>query len=226
LQQSDVQEATSRFGQAAATLHRARPSGSPVHPDGHAQRPGAPAERASRLVLRLAAVLAVLVAGTAFAATRAYADSDETALRSWGQGQCIDTNADGSVLERNCNGWTSQKWHLRFESSIGDYTNPAGVPGYNIPNGKYVAVFHIVDSATGKCLDSNFDGVVYTNPCQDGNQWQEWAIASGWDSLNNYVLNIWDIHTARCLDANLVGAPIYTNGTCYTGGYQDWKAEQ
>jgi len=79
----------------------------------------------------------------------------------------------------------------------------------------------IVDKATGRCLDSNAKGQVYTNPCKKGNNYQQWLRI-------RYTLE--DKATGRCLDGN-ANRQVYTN-PCSVGAqtgngdttnwYQEW----
>ena len=75
------------------------------------------------------------------------------------------------------------------------------------------------DQQTGRCLDSNAAGMVYTNPCQvPGNRYQDWAQTS----LPGGIVSFEDVATSRCLDSNAAGN-LYTN-PCQAPGnhYQDW----
>lgn len=71
--------------------------------------------------------------------------------------------------------------------------------------------------ATGRCLDSNANRYVYTNPCNSGNVYQQWrplARTDGHISLQNRG-------TGLCLDSNANGY-VYTNACGSTNTYQHW----
>ncbi|MFG2617544.1 ricin-type beta-trefoil lectin domain protein [Streptomyces sp. NPDC048507] len=59
-------------------------------------------------------------------------------------------------------------------------------PFMNVPSS-------VVNEQTGRCLDSDTDGNVYTKPCRDGNPYQQWKYTWG-----NHVENV---QTGRCLTA-------------------------
>jgi hypothetical protein len=37
-----------------------------------------------------------------------------------------------------------------------------------------LGIYNLKDVATGRCLDSNASGSIYTNPCQPTNEYQQW----------------------------------------------------
>lgn len=80
------------------------------------------------------------------------------------------------------------------------------------------------DSATGRCLDSNAAGDVYTSGCQvPGNYYQDWYATVWLDYTNNqYYVSFQDRQTGRCLDSNASG-DLYTS-PCQAPGnyYQMW----
>jgi hypothetical protein len=117
-------------------------------------------------------------------------------------GRCLDSNGSGSVYTNPCQYpgnlyqvWTQTEWE-------------AVVPG-----GPTYYFLTFKDYATGRCLDSNGSGSVYTNLCQlPGNPYQTWYAGGGGPLL--------DGGTSRCLDSNYAGH-VYTL-PCNGGNYQKW----
>ncbi|MEZ7005478.1 RICIN domain-containing protein [Streptomyces sp. AD55] len=71
--------------------------------------------------------------------------------------------------------------------------------------------------ATGKCLDSNGAGKVYTLGCNGGN-YQRWTVRE-----SGAGVVVWkNVATGRCLDSNGAGN-VYTLG-CNGGNYQRWRS--
>jgi hypothetical protein len=69
------------------------------------------------------------------------------------------------------------------------------------------ATFQIVNMEAGWCLDSNFDGDVYINPCQASNPYQRWFIWNGGWTKN--------LRTGLCLEADgYYNAPSIRTSTC------------
>jgi hypothetical protein len=92
-------------------------------------------------------------------------------------------------------------------------------------------VYALKDLETGRCLDSNAAGSVYTNPCQaPGNPYQDWVRTNVTSAFcgPGCPARFWsfrDLATGRCLDGNALEnpGPVYTL-PCQAPGnlYQVW----
>ena len=69
--------------------------------------------------------------------------------------------------------------------------------------------------ATGRCLDSNTSGSVYTLGC-NGGSFQKWNVIANSDGTRSFR----NLATSRCLDSNTSGS-VYTLG-CNGGSFQRW----
>lgn len=167
-------------------------------------------ETGKHLARRVLIMVAALVAAMSLTpATAAHADWTSV-LRSWAQGNCLDSNWVGETYTVPCNGGNFQNWHVEER----------GLTNCD-PNTHACSVMYQVRNAqTDRCLDSDWSGALYTSGCQDSNRWQKWFVTSNnWDQVRFFD----NVETGRCLDANVPDGRPYTNAVCYSGGYQDWK---
>ncbi|MBB5803323.1 serine/threonine-protein kinase [Saccharothrix ecbatanensis] len=75
--------------------------------------------------------------------------------------------------------------------------------------------------ATGRCLDNNFAGNVYTLPCQSGNNFQDWHLIPI-PSLGRWLVR--NPATGMCLATNRPGA-IYTTA-CIHNWTMHWDIRE
>jgi serine/threonine-protein kinase len=119
--------------------------------------------------------------------------------------RCLDSNTAGAAYTNPCQ-WPGnhyQDWTMTEWEAIA----PTGVP-YDF--------FSFQDDATGRCLDSNAAGALYTSPCQTpGNTYQKWYSPGGGQ------VSLSDGQTELCLDSNSAGRA-YTHA-CNGGNYQNWN---
>ncbi|SHH89993.1 Cytolethal distending toxin A/C domain-containing protein [Streptomyces sp. 3214.6] len=74
--------------------------------------------------------------------------------------------------------------------------NPASAAG-----SIYIKTNILRNWETGRCLDSNWEGQVYTNPCDQGNDYQTWTVVYKGHSAFDEV-QIVNKATQRCLYSN------------------------
>jgi hypothetical protein len=150
----------------------------------------------------LAGAVGVLAPGGASAATAsrtataAAAAAPAVAVRSgWfgisiGGADCLDSNLAGSAYVLPCQvpGNKFQDWNWT-EWKVGT------------PQQGYAYYYSIQDQATGRCLDSNAAGDVYTtNPCQaPGNEFQDWSWGAGDQPSTTPTSTFTDVATSRPL---------------------------
>ena len=77
---------------------------------------------------------------------------------------------------------------------------------------------HIEDIGLSRCLDSNYNGAVYTNPCWSNDTFQKWHTVNIEFGDNKLLQNN---QTGRCLDANRHQAP-FTERCNPKDYYQMW----
>jgi serine/threonine-protein kinase len=122
----------------------------------------------------LAPVSASAAAATRTVTAAAAAPADVAVRSGWfgletGVGYCLDSNAAGSVYVLPCQvpGNKYQDWSWTEWQAYSTYQG-------------YYYFYSIKDQSTGRCLDSNAAGQVYTNPCQaPGNAYQDWYWGAG-----------------------------------------------
>jgi hypothetical protein len=83
----------------------------------------------------------------------------------------------------------------------------------------YYYFYSLQNQATGRCLDSNAAGQVYTNPCQaPGNAYQDWYR----QTIETNVVIFTDVATSR----PLWGTPGYPVKTATQFQYNQWSIFQ
>jgi hypothetical protein len=116
---------------------------------------------------------------------------------------CLDSNASGGAYAMPCQvpGNKFQDWNWTEWQAYSPYSG-------------YYYFYSIQNQATGRCLDSNASGQVYTSPCQaPGNAYQDWnspGFTSGWTTFS-------DVATGRLLYID-VNDSLFTAGA---GGEND-----
>jgi hypothetical protein len=162
--------------------------------------------RIRRLSLVLGAIAMSCTLTTVTASADAIADQD-TMLRSWGSGACLDSNESGAAYALGCNWGEYQVWFT-------------GGTGINIVTGNVShPVIILRDEQTNRCLDSNYQGSVYTNPCWGNDNYQYWT---WWG--DNYQGQYQNYQTGLCLqtDGNAVWTQQCGNDPA-NSGYQLWR---
>jgi hypothetical protein len=90
-----------------------------------------------------------------------------------------------------------------------------GSPSAAAPGDQYQRLL-LQNRATGMCLDSNWEGWVYTNPCNSNNIYQHWYASYAGAGVSRFFSGA----SGRYLDSNYDGS-VYT--LLYNGGpHQVW----
>lgn len=120
--------------------------------------------------------IGVAAAAIAATATSASADGGVSILRSWPHGSCVDSNGTGGAYAQGCNGGNYQNWQLADDEKYpGGSVSRAFIPTpASTSSTAQWGAYQIVDQQTGRCLDSNENGDVYTNFCDQNNDYQAW----------------------------------------------------
>jgi len=161
--------------------------------------------------------LTAAVAGPASAAVRpadTVLGSGQMIIKDVQTNHCLDSNAKGSVYtSAPCNlpGYNSYQVWIWTEYQA---TSESG--------GKYT-FYSLRDKATGRCLDSNAAGQLYTNPCQaPGNPYQDWY-DHGYYQGDDVTYVAWsDLATTRALDSNYAGSAYTSPFQAPNNNYQLW----
>jgi hypothetical protein len=174
------------------------------------KEPGRTWVRVKRLkAVILATAVALMAVPAVASATAARADvysPSPTILRSWTQGQCLDSNYNGNVYSLPCNWGNYQNWQIVYAGR-----------GLNLES-----VYYLQDAQTGLCLENNTGAFIFTAPCL--NSTEQWWYANEYVDVHGHtVINFETYALNGCLDANVPNGVPYVYPTCYTGGYQDWK---
>lgn len=122
-------------------------------------------------------------------------------------GDCLDGNSAGSVYLNPCQvpGNKYQDWNWTKWQAYSPYSG-------------YYYFYSIHSQATGRCLDSNAAGDVYTNPCQaPGNAYQDWywgpGNTSGYSKFTDVAtsLSLWGVDTENPVRTSNNNQPQYNN---------------
>jgi hypothetical protein len=138
-----------------------------------------------RARLLIAAVALVAAAG-AFFASPGVARADvlyNGQYRSWGTGNCLDSNWNGDAYSIGCNWGNFQNWTINHVATLEGF----------------IFGFNITDDETHRCLDSNGSSVYTWSYCIAGDTNQLWWMI-GQDNIHQVWCNasFSDLGNQRC----------------------------
>ncbi|MFJ2110498.1 MULTISPECIES: RICIN domain-containing protein [unclassified Streptomyces] len=81
---------------------------------------------------------------------------------------CLDSNHAGKVYGHSCNGGDFQRWRVEELGTKWTDFYQRSTP-----------VYRLINKATGRCLDANYDGDLYTLGC-NGGTYQMWMHLAPW----------------------------------------------
>lgn len=162
-----------------------------------------------------------------------------------GSGKCLRGTGGTNIQLANCDGDTYEQWQrtqitgfkttselqngangLCLASDPGGTASPVGVTGcvpfggddvWHLTSADHFGDWHIIDTYTGWCLDSDYNGSIATRACNGGN-FQTWQVTPG-ASNGSPPMVIKDVATGLCLGAGSTWA--YTQ-TCNGSSSQNW----